>query len=374
MDSIRNGLGMGHLESLKNRAAYLLKDSLKIARLALVDVSNAEMMTEEATNADEWGPTTKQMAEISHSIKNPEDYLRIVHVLHKRFALNTLKFWRQIHKSLILLEYLLCHGPEDLVMEFRQDKSRIEEFTRFAYVDLNGVDRGSAIQRRAKHVLHVLMDESFYKKERTRAQKISSGISGFGNESLHNHKPTRSKSFHGTVPRSQSAFSLSENGVEGDAASLLGDEDDESNSEPDTRETCRSAHSNTEPEAGPEGEFTSPSTSETSSWRNFSSSSGVESQSASGRSTNSTCSDMNTTEESPTHFSSFPKTSQILDMDSVASELENSRTPSLLLKLPPPPPIAGYKRVMPRPSSRVRSKQPESAKRGHGNAPDLISI
>lgn len=137
MDSIRNGFKLGRLESLKIKASYLLKDSLKIARLALVDVSNAELMTEEATNADEWGPTTTQMAEISCSINNSEDYLRIVHVLHERFALNTQKFWRQIHKSLILLEYLLCHGPEDLVMEFRQDKSRIEEFTCFEYVDLN---------------------------------------------------------------------------------------------------------------------------------------------------------------------------------------------------------------------------------------------
>jgi len=43
MDKIRNGFGLGHLESLKNKASYLLKDSLKIARLALVDISNAEL-------------------------------------------------------------------------------------------------------------------------------------------------------------------------------------------------------------------------------------------------------------------------------------------------------------------------------------------
>lgn len=35
--------GSGHLENLKSRAFYLLKDSLKIARLALVDISTSEL-------------------------------------------------------------------------------------------------------------------------------------------------------------------------------------------------------------------------------------------------------------------------------------------------------------------------------------------
>ncbi|KAG0586205.1 hypothetical protein KC19_2G072200 [Ceratodon purpureus] len=352
----RTGFGMGHMERLRNRASYLLKDSLKIARVALVDVSTAELMTEDATNADEWGPTTKQMAEISESSNNSEEYLRIVHVLHKRFALNTQKYWRQIHKSLILLEYLLCHGPEHLMMEFRQDKGRLEEFARFVYVDWKGVDRGSAVQRRAKHVLHLLMDEAFYKNERTNAQKISKVISGFGSESL-SHMFTRSKSHHSNVPRSQSASSLigihHDSGE--DSSTLLADEDDHCNSEPET-----------------------PSTSGRSSWGAFSSSSGNDSLNGSGRSTNSSCSDGNPNEDlSPASTLSFRKTSQILDMDSVASEFEElaviESTPPLMQKLPPPPPRAGYKCARPPQSgSRVRWKQSESAKLA--TVPDLITI
>ena len=36
-----------------------------------------------------------------------------------------------------MLEYLLTHGPDQLVMEFREDKARIDECTRFVYVDEN---------------------------------------------------------------------------------------------------------------------------------------------------------------------------------------------------------------------------------------------
>lgn len=42
-------------------------------------------MTEDATNAEEWGPTTTAMASISDAAYNSEDYLRIVQVLHKRW-------------------------------------------------------------------------------------------------------------------------------------------------------------------------------------------------------------------------------------------------------------------------------------------------
>lgn len=45
-----------------------------------------DRMTEDATNADDWGPTTKAMADICNATSNSEDYLRIVQVLHKRYA------------------------------------------------------------------------------------------------------------------------------------------------------------------------------------------------------------------------------------------------------------------------------------------------
>ena len=41
-------------------------------------------MTEDATSMEEWGPTTKTMAEISDASKNYDDYVRIVQVLRGR--------------------------------------------------------------------------------------------------------------------------------------------------------------------------------------------------------------------------------------------------------------------------------------------------
>ena len=33
------------------------------------------------------------------------------------------------------MEYLLTHGPEQFIMDFREDKKRIEELTRCVFVD-----------------------------------------------------------------------------------------------------------------------------------------------------------------------------------------------------------------------------------------------
>lgn len=48
------------------------------------------------------------------------------------------KEWRQSYKTLILLEFLLTHGPEDFAEEFQGDSEVIQELGSFKYID----DRG----------------------------------------------------------------------------------------------------------------------------------------------------------------------------------------------------------------------------------------
>ncbi|XP_024386448.1 uncharacterized protein [Physcomitrium patens] len=407
--------GSGHLENLKSRAFYLLKDSLKIARLALVDISTSELMTEDATNTDEWGPTTKQMAEISKVIFNSEDYLRVVQILHNRLALNPKKHWKQVHKTLILLEYLLGHGPEHLVMEFREEKDRLEELTRFVYVDWKGSDRSSALQTKAKHVLHLLTNEAAYREERIQAQKTSQGICGFGSQSRQQKSAHVEYDPHIFGPRSKSTSCLMTISSAEDSRSLLVDEDHRySSCKLDTKKT--STHSNSVGDES-EADMSSPCFSETT-WGTSSSSSRGESLSARGRSVSYSSSDGNRNEESPTSNFSFRRTAQILDMDSVASELETTvvddlplvhtsppmsgyksvvpklpahrrpviskaedlaseRSSAPVQKLPPPPPMAEYKPVIARPpqsGSRVSRRQIDTLTSAREPTVDLISI
>lgn len=49
-----------------------------------------------------------------------------------------LKQWRQSYKALVLLEFLLTHGPEDFCQEFQCDVDVIQELGRFEYIDQRG--------------------------------------------------------------------------------------------------------------------------------------------------------------------------------------------------------------------------------------------
>ena len=60
-------------------------------------------MTEEATNADEWGPTPKAMSDICGVIYNSEDYLRVVQVLRKRYFI-------------VSFHHALCYGFKQYII------------------------------------------------------------------------------------------------------------------------------------------------------------------------------------------------------------------------------------------------------------------
>lgn len=65
-----------------------------------------------------------------------EQYCSFLVVAVYRFSSDGKKYWREIQKSLTLLQYLLTHGPDYLVLEFRNDKD-LDRFARFEYVDEN---------------------------------------------------------------------------------------------------------------------------------------------------------------------------------------------------------------------------------------------
>lgn len=46
--------------------------------------------------------------------------------------------WRASYKALIVLEYLLTHGPESVAQEFQKERDVITEIGRFQHVDEKG--------------------------------------------------------------------------------------------------------------------------------------------------------------------------------------------------------------------------------------------
>lgn len=191
-------MGSLHLGQFKKQASFFLREKLKTARLVLTDVTEAELMTEEATNSDPWGPETRRMAEISRAAFEVDDYSRIVNILHKRLTVSDTKSWREAFKTLVLLEYLLTHGPESFAADFRSEKDVLHQLTHFEHVDELGFDRGQSIQRKAERILELLNQKKLLKEERDRARRVSRGITGSGSFSSRAASSPASESFEST--------------------------------------------------------------------------------------------------------------------------------------------------------------------------------
>ncbi|CAN4107436.1 unnamed protein product [Withania somnifera] len=168
------------LHEFKRQASFFLKEKIKTARLALTDVTPPQLLAEEATTGDLSAPNMQTMRLISRAAFEVDDYWRIVDVMHKRLSKFDRRNWRPSYKALMLLEYLLTHGPESIAEEFQSDEDVIRQMGGFQYVDEKGFNWGSSVRNMSERVIKLLQDRSLLKEERHRTRKVTVGIKGFG--------------------------------------------------------------------------------------------------------------------------------------------------------------------------------------------------
>ncbi|TKY67350.1 Epsin-2 protein [Spatholobus suberectus] len=193
----------------KKQASFFLKEKIKTARLALTDVTPAELMTEEGTSGNPWAPDSRTLRSISRAAFELEDYWRIVEILHKRLLKFEKKNWRASYNSLIVLEHLLTHGPESVAEEFKSDKDVINQMKGFQYIDDTGFNWGLTVRKKSERIMKLLEEGTLLKEERKQARRLSRGIEGFGSFS-HRSTPAqgilREKSMPTTLGRCNSDF------------------------------------------------------------------------------------------------------------------------------------------------------------------------
>ncbi|KAK9289087.1 hypothetical protein L1049_017558 [Liquidambar formosana] len=168
------------IDQLKRQASSFLHDKYRNARLALTDVTQAELLTEEATNNDPWGPDARTMTRIAEASYDMDDYWRIVDVLHRRLYRIDWRQWRLSYKALVLLEFLLTHGPEEFADDFQCNIYVIQELGTFKHVDEKGFNWGANMQKKSERILRLLGGGETLKEARLKAIKVTKEIKGFG--------------------------------------------------------------------------------------------------------------------------------------------------------------------------------------------------
>ncbi|KAI0352211.1 ENTH-domain-containing protein [Trametes cingulata] len=149
---------------------HLGKGALRVAKGYTKGYSHTQMKVRNATCNDPWPPSGKEMYELAQMTYNQNDFVEIMEVLDKRLN-DKGKNWRHVFKALLVLDYLLHSGSDNVVRFCEDNLYEIKTLREFQYVDDDGRDHGANVRQKAKDITNLLTDKSrLYRERRVRAQ------------------------------------------------------------------------------------------------------------------------------------------------------------------------------------------------------------
>lgn len=149
-------------------------------------------MVRKATNNELWGPSGTEMSKIADLTHHFTEYRQIMDALWARLSDKTEgRNWRQIYKSLLLMDYLLKNGSEKVIAECRHRIYELKCLQKFHYVDEKDVDHGLSVRERSKNLCELIVDNDRLREERSNAArsraKYSESISSDGHGNYSNN-------------------------------------------------------------------------------------------------------------------------------------------------------------------------------------------
>lgn len=150
-------------------------------------------------------------------------------MIYRRFTEKSAEEWRQIYKSLQLLEFLIKHGSERVIDDARSHLTLLKMLRQFHYIDQNGKDQGVNVRHRAKELAELLSDVDRIRAERKKARankgKFTSMQGGGGFSSSSRYGGFGSDSGYGGGG-SSSTYGGYSGGVYGDGGGFGGQSDE----------------------------------------------------------------------------------------------------------------------------------------------------
>ncbi|KIJ17852.1 hypothetical protein PAXINDRAFT_167799 [Paxillus involutus ATCC 200175] len=170
--------------TLSSMTVYDLKAMYNQAKNVVLNVSEMEAKVRDATNDEPWGASSTLMQEIAQGTFNFQNFNEIMPCIYARFMEKEAQQWRQIYKSLQLLEYLVKHGSERVVDDARSHISTLKMLRNFHYIDDKGKDEGQNVRNRARELVELLSDVDAIRGERRKAKTNRGKYIGSGNDPM----------------------------------------------------------------------------------------------------------------------------------------------------------------------------------------------
>lgn len=152
--------------------------------IVAMNYTEIESKVREATNNEPWGAPTTLMAQIASATYNYREREEILAFIFRRFTEKAANEWRQIYKSLQLLDYLIKNGSERIIDDVRSNLSLIQMLKSFHYIDSKGRDQGINVRNRAKNLINLLNDDALIRSERKKARANQKKFGGVRRQRL----------------------------------------------------------------------------------------------------------------------------------------------------------------------------------------------
>ncbi|KAJ5748469.1 uncharacterized protein N7511_010165 [Penicillium nucicola] len=166
-------------DQVSNMSLYDLKAGVRKVQNAVMNYTEMESKVREATNNEPWGASTTLMQDIANGTHSYQLLNEIMPLIYKRFTDKAAEEWRQIYKSLQLLEFLIKNGSERVVDDARSHMSLIRMLRQFHFIDINGKDQGINVRNRSSELVKLLGDVDQIRTERKKAKNNRNKFSGF---------------------------------------------------------------------------------------------------------------------------------------------------------------------------------------------------
>ncbi|KAI1424470.1 hypothetical protein F5Y12DRAFT_715228 [Xylaria sp. FL1777] len=165
-------------DQVSNLTLYDLKAGVRKVQNAVMNYTEMEAKVREATNNEPWGASSTLMQEIANGTFNYQTLNEIMPLIYRRFTEKTAEEWRQIYKSLQLLEFLIKHGSERVIDDARGHITLLKMLRQFHFIDQNGKDQGINVRNRAKELAELLGDVERIRAERKKARTNKAKYTG----------------------------------------------------------------------------------------------------------------------------------------------------------------------------------------------------
>ena len=156
--------------NLSNLSVASLKNSLEEVRSQVYPKNDTEKKVYEAVSSANWGASTTLMNEIAHDTNNYEKFHIIMELVWKCIETDG-RSWKQVFKTLTLIDHLIKNGSERVIEACRDNSHRIRSLERFNCFE-GTIDRGSGVRERSKQIIELLDSNDAIRSEREKARTL----------------------------------------------------------------------------------------------------------------------------------------------------------------------------------------------------------